>query len=356
VRLRPFSFTCAITLVVATVTLAFTSAKAQTAHGHWLYDPKGIATPGFVYDVPPAGFDPLTASDIELQQWGFPPRPKSGDPVDYARWKRMATSTRITPQLKFTNIYHGPARNPKIGSAVSNATAATSENWSGYVVTEADGTFSGNNPMSYGIWTVPAVAPGSGSCSSATYASSQWVGFDGWTSSDVLQAGTEANCGNSDYFWYEWYPNAETELSLPVGPGDFVTVRVYYCGSCSPQGSANLENNVTNQTTSIGFNPPSGTTYEGNSAEWIMERPTVDGALADLPNYATMYFSAFAEVGTGNYYEPGYVPTGTILQVSMTCPPWNPSSACNTKYPLISIAYAAIGTDTFYVSAANAAQ
>ena len=44
---------------------------AQTsAYGHWANDPKNIATPGFVYDVPPTGFDPLAAPDAELERWG----------------------------------------------------------------------------------------------------------------------------------------------------------------------------------------------------------------------------------------------------------------------------------------------
>ena len=63
-------------LVAATVFFASPVSFAQnSAHGHWVYDPKNIATPGFVYDIPPAGFDPVTASDNELKQWGFPPRP-----------------------------------------------------------------------------------------------------------------------------------------------------------------------------------------------------------------------------------------------------------------------------------------
>ncbi|MFY9906438.1 MAG: hypothetical protein WBX02_22325 [Terriglobales bacterium] len=116
-------------LVAATVFFASPVSFAQnSAHGHWVYDPKNIATPGFVYDIPPAGFDPVTASDNELKQWGFPPRPSEVDTKAYARWKRVASLKRITPQLTFTNIYHGPARNVQSGQAVNNATAATSEN------------------------------------------------------------------------------------------------------------------------------------------------------------------------------------------------------------------------------------
>jgi hypothetical protein len=329
----------------------FAALAQNSPYGHWVNDPKNTATPGFVYDVPPAGFNALTASDAELEQWGFPPRPRSSDVKAYSLWKRIATATRVVPQLTFTHIYNGPARNVKTGSAVNNATAATSENWSGYVVYEPEGTFSGNNPINTANWTVPAVAPvPPATCSSATYASSQWVGFDGWDSNDVLQAGTAADCGNSDYAWYEWYPNAETIVSLPVGPGDYVTVEVSYCGGCSVKGSALLLNDVTGKSVSIGFNPPSGATYLGDSAEWIMERPTVNGALADLPNYSLMYFSyAAANVGF-EPYDPSNAPDGTILQVSMTCPPWVPSSGCEKTTTISGYSNpTGLDLDTFYV-------
>jgi hypothetical protein len=320
----------ALVLLIMAVSFTSPSALAQTPNGHWVDDPKNIATPAFVYDLPPAGFNPLAASDTELAQWGLPPRPSASDAKAYARWTRMVTSTRITPQLKFTNIYHGPAKGLKTGlPTVSNASAATSENWSGFVVSEANGTFAHNNSEALLEYTIPAIAPGSGSCGSATWASSQWAGFDGWTSGDVLQAGTETNCGNSDYAWYEWYPFAETELSLAVGAGDFMELDVYYT-TTSPYGHAFLLNEVSHQSTLVGFNPPSGTVYEGNSAEWIVERPEIGGSLTDLPNYANMILTLAEAYDGTNFYFPSSVPAGTIYYVDMTCPPWNPSSACTT--------------------------
>jgi hypothetical protein len=322
-----------------------------SAHGHWVNDPNNIATPGFVYDTPPAGFDPQMASDAELEQWGFPPRPSNSDPKAYARWKKMASATRVTPQFTFTKIYSGSARNMKLGSVINNATAATSDNWSGYVITEPSGTFAQDLSDVQGQWTVPAVAPAPGlSCSSATYESLQWVGFDGWGSADVLQAGTAANCGNSDYAFYEWYPYAETKVSLSVIPGDSIQADVWYTTS-SPYGHAQLLNDITDQTETFGFNPPSGTTYVGNSAEWVMERPmiTVGGALADLPNYGYSYLSGSAGYCTGGTIcGPSSAPAGaTIYQVDMTCPPWTPSSAC-TGTTTISYSFL-LGANTFEV-------
>lgn len=231
--------------------------------------------------------------------------------------------------MTFTNIYHGPARNVQSGQAVNNATAATSENWSGYVVYGESGLFTPNDSFVFSEWIVPAVAPPVGyTCSSATFASSQWVGFDGYGSNDVLQAGSETNCGNSDYSWYEWYPNAETEVSVPASPGDVMDVEVEYT-TASPHGTAFISNLALNAGTAFSFNPPSGTTYVGNSAEWILERPTVNGALADLPNYVIDLFDS-PQAYNGTHYLPGgpVPPDGAIYSVTMTCPPWTPASAC----------------------------
>jgi hypothetical protein len=336
-------------LVAATAAFLVIAARAQTsAHGHWVYDPNGVATAAFVYDVPPEGFNALALSDVDLQQWGYPPRPRTGDAKSYIRWKRLVGLARISPQLTFTNVYNGPARNVRIGSPASRSTSASSDNWSGSVITQPNGTFTAEYSTVYGEWTVPAVAPAPGlSCSSATYASSQSVGFDGWDAADVLQAGTSANCSSYNA-WYEWYPNAETVVSLPVSPGDNVGVEVWYTTS-SPYGHTTLTNNITGKTVTVGFNPPSGTTYLGNSVEWIMERPEVGTALADLPNYFFAYLAGNASTCTGgSICSPTIVPSGaTLYQVNMTCPPWTPSSAC-TGTTTITYSYA-VGDNTLAV-------
>lgn len=350
------------TLVLPLVLLALaalcfsSSAMAQnSAYGKWVSDPAGLATPGFVYDQPPAGFNPLTASDVELEQYGFPPRPPQSDSAHYAAWKRAASASRITPQLIPTNVYNGPAKNVKIGPGipgVHNGTvfSANSQNWSGYVLDGANGSFTKNNSEMSEQWYVPhpTQAPIPPTCNGTWDYSFEWVGFDGWTSSDVLQAGTEAdaNCTSTLYsFWYEWYPLAETRISFAISAGDDVEVEVWYT-TTSPYGHAQFFNASTAKATSVAFNPPSGTTYVGNSAEWVLERPTVSGALSDLANVNDVFLDGYAYDGT-TYYYPGSNPTNlNTYRVSMICPPWNPSSACPTT---ATIAFADLyGTLTLY--------
>jgi hypothetical protein len=331
------------------------AALAQdNAYGKWVTDPNNLATPVFVYAPPPTGFNPLTASDVELDQYGFPPRPSRQEAGGYARWKRMVTATRVTPEVTPTLIYNELPRDWTVDSSAGNTKTGTSRNWSGFAYSVASGTFATNESMVCAEWTIPAVEQATGVCSSTLYQSSQWVGFDGAPSSgssDILMAGTAANASctiprrtpitTATYSaWYEWYPNPEAQLSgLPVSPGDAMDVCVFYTipSAASTQGHASIYNQTTNLGVAVGFNPSSGTTYVGDSAEWIMQRPTptvAGGTLPDLPNFGFFGFNDAYAVDPSSpiNYTPGAKIRGvTSEQITMACNPtsWSPSVACN---------------------------
>jgi hypothetical protein len=112
----------------------------------------------------------------------------------------------------------------------------------------------------------------------------------------VLQAGTETQItkfwiftSTQVYAWWEWFPAGEVKISnLPVSPGD-----VMYCLICA-DSTSHATVSFSNQSTGVGtrfdITPPSGTTLTGNVAEWIVERPTVNGSVANLTDYAACYF------------------------------------------------------------------
>jgi len=314
------------------------------AHGQ----AKGEASPPIIFSEPPAGFDPVTAADSELAENGYPPRPALSDP-GYAAWHRMVTApqkrlSNLTVQT--TNKVNGGARGRLDREATANSVSSSSNNWSGYVVTAPNGTFTSNDSYVYAEWVVPAA--GVDSCGGETYASSQWVGFDGWTSGDVLQAGTAITaCGASYVAWYEWFtpgctansaslPCYQWNFSLAVNPGDRVSTEVWYT-TAAPHGHAYMVNYSTQQSASMAFNQPSGSTgsgYVGNDAEWIVERPgqTVGNTttLDDLADYVAVAMNtAHASNYNGLFFYPSSVPSGsTIYNVTMTCPTWTPSSSC----------------------------
>lgn len=328
-----------------------------------------IAAPGFaqvsgvapetkpvLYAAPPDGFDPTVASSAQLEEYGLPPRPDINEPKLLERWTKMVTTptTRLTNvKLETTNIINGVIKDRKDTAVLENTTSITSSNWSGFADVAPAGTFKANYSYVSGEWVIPAA--GVENCSSgAAYDASEWVGLDGFTNNDVLQAGTQmSECGTSFAAWYEWYtagctinsisyPCNQTNVSLPVNPGDTVAVEVWYTTS-APQGHAWMVNYSTGSSLSVGFFQPPGpisSYYAGDSVEWVVERPSfVGGGIADLANYVSAPMPYVYAGGNGGGFYPSSAPSGsTIYNITMTCPSWTPSSACSSTTD-ISAAY-----------------
>jgi hypothetical protein len=334
----PLSILALAAVYVSTVALA-----QETAYGKWVTDPNNQETAVFAYGPPPAGFNPLTATDVELEQLGYPPRPDRTEARRYSRWKKMVTAKRITPELKPAARYSSLPRGLKVIAAEGSVELSSSKNWSGFAFTAPVGTFAANDSEIDAEWTVPAAQQAPGVCSSTSDYSSQWIGFDGAAesdSSDVLQSGTEADAyciGGvtvaTYYAWVEWFPAGSMQVTnFAVNPGDGIQLSVSYT-TASPQGHATFMNEATNQSVSMAFNKPRSPRYAGSSVEWIMERPTIDGALPDLSNYGFFGFNDGAAYNaSATSYTPGSNPSGTTSwEITMVCPPWNPSTACGRR-------------------------
>jgi hypothetical protein len=252
------------------------------------------------YEPAPAGFDPLSASDSQLLHYGFPTRPDAQiAPEMRKRWERAFSGkfTYIVPTFReMPEKTHGPRLR------VEAEGTGTSSNWSGSVV------FVPGAGQSFqwieGRWTVPNPYP-STSDGKWDYAS-EWIGIDGDGSGDVLQAGTETDAlavggtlQRESYAWWEWYPISEQKITnLPVSPGD-----IMYCLICvhsATSGSFYFKNASNGISTSFTVTAPAGTTLVGNCAEWIVERPSVNGSLSELANYGLVYFDeGYASFATG---------------------------------------------------------
>lgn len=197
------------------------------------------------------------------------------------------------------------ARVPASGAAYSaSGTRSTwsASNWSGYAET---GTFTGVA----GTWTVPSVASSSGS----TY-SSVWIGVDGFNDNDLIQTGTEEDyySGAAHYdAWWEILPAAETEISTssyPIAPGDRMSASIYETSATKSSGGRHGSTehvwDITISDTTKGWTFSTSQAYAGpgSSAEWIVEAPEVNGAIATLAHYT---FSPPA--GTGDFDNAGYL-------------------------------------------------
>ena len=253
-----------------------------------------------LFEPPPRGFDPLTAKPAELEKFGFPPRLEDAHHLE--RYKRVMNHLKskfhyIQPTFRVnTDRSHGPRkRGPK------DATE-TSGNWSGGVVYAPAGQ---SFKWIEGDWVVPDV---SAPQQNEWFYCANWIGIDGDGSGDVCQAGVECEVYQSGsttikniYPWWEWFPQAEVQITnLGINPGDMVTMLLctnQAAGSTS--ASLYFTNRTTGASTSLSFNAPAGTKLTGNSAEWVVEAPTVGGAQSAIADYGQVFFNV-CEATTNN--------------------------------------------------------
>ena len=166
-------------------------------------------------------------------------------------------------------------------------------NWAGYAVAPPVGKTVTAVATSYVVPTAGALPPGF---------SATWTGIGGYSTSDLIQAGTEQSSlpdnplsGPQYSAWYEMLPAASTPLTncsgdpaCTVNPGDTMTVSITNAGV----------NRWTIDETDVGHWTWSKTvTYRssGSSAEWIQEAPTV-GVQTLLANDGTV------TIGPGNTF------------------------------------------------------
>jgi len=264
--------------------------------------PESLTSKGFRirgFGPLPDGFDPRTATARELTVHRLPRRPDAKtEPELRDLWERTMARTQlwITPEFEHhEHISHGPAR----VSRVPKVANSTSSNWSGAVASSP-----ADKPYRFvgGQWTVPSP----NTAADGVYYASEWVGIDGsGGSGDVLQAGTETQITKfwifssaRVYAWWEWFPAGEVAISnLPVSAGDVMYCLI--CADSTTHASVSFSNQSQGVGTRFDITPPRGTTLAGNVAEWIVERPSVGGSVANLTDYAACYFDECIAGGSG---------------------------------------------------------
>jgi hypothetical protein len=135
-------------------------------------------------------------------------------------------------------------------------------------------------------WTVPEVNASENDTFSAA-----WVGIGGYGEKTLIQTGTEQQCinGQVTYFaWYERLPDYLVRiLNIHVRPGDTITASISLVNENASTWSIEI-NDVTR-----GERFEKALVYNSSrlSAEWIVERPTVNGTISTLADFGNVTFS-----------------------------------------------------------------
>ena len=253
----------------------------------------------------PMSIAPLIHSSVlaRLQEADTPAARIFRDKVLYRHWRPRGPDC---PFVRSAERSHAPANSR---DRATN-TAFTSGNWAG-------STINGPWTAAFGIWRVPAVTrPTIQAGTSGGWASSSWVGIDGASadaSTDVLQAGVRQQVsagGGASYFaWFEWFipkelrtPDSpryvlETPIdNIQIEPGDEVFSAIYYVGR---QGEIMFGNIDRGHYFSMVLEPPKGASFNGASAEWIMEAPDTGEPGTSLPSFTPVVFTTAFSNGRG---------------------------------------------------------
>jgi hypothetical protein len=177
----------------------------------------------------------------------------------------------------------------------------SSNNWSGYAVTGAKGSFT----AATGSWVVPAVT-----CTSGTQYAAFWVGIDGYKSETVEQTGTDSDCSKgvpSYYAWYEFFPEPSFVISsLQIQPGDRMAAVVRYD---DPGFTITIKDETTGESFTKSARVPSATR---KSAEWVAEAPTSTTGIQPLSDFGTVLFGDDSTGISGTCYATMDGQTGPI--------------------------------------------
>lgn len=289
----------------------------------------------YAVPAPPDDFDPNTASAASLIKHGIPwRRPKPGDPPAFlAAWERVfsrrwLSKGRIVPVMEPV-----PGRTHELKSPVCREVNGTNSNasWGGCAISGGPSSWNGVT----GFWVIPTVSqPPEPQGNEGGWDSSSWIGLDGSIASlsdDVVQAGVDQRvnaAGQPTYTaWFEWFvlPPANnppgTQLdskgypvgwgvgkkngkytyidqvsipNFPVTAGQTVMCSVMYNGDNSA-ADIWFANETTGQLVPITLVPPPTASFNGSSAEWIMENPNGGWPTSSLAQFTQVFFNnAFA--------------------------------------------------------------
>lgn len=263
------------------------------------------------FPAPPVGFNILSADAGRLQSYGLPLESALHPELTQSFQRAMSTPTHFVEPIFKRNPgkRHGPARLRRTDAGED------SPNWSGAVVTLADGTTFNSATAQWNV-----TDPRSPSINGTSAYCSSWIGIDGYESNDVFQAGVECDVVNAAgiaqshiYPWWEWYPESEVQIqNLPISAGDELYCLLTVVSDTT--GNILLKNMTSGLAVNFQVTAPTGVSLAGNSTEWIVEAPGIDDAQSLLDNYGVIDFSyCSATTSGGSILGPE---DGTVLDMN----------------------------------------
>jgi hypothetical protein len=216
----------------------------------------------------------------------------------------------------------------------STSSVARTTQWAGYIVAS---NFQNRQPVASSVsasWTVPEVKTSENNTESAA-----WIGIGGYGDKTLIQTGTDQQCVNgrvSYYAWYELIPDPVVRITnMRIRAGDTITASINLTNKAASAWSIEI-NDVTRGAT---FKEAVFYNSSRLSAEWIVERPTVNGNIRTLADFGSVTFSnctATIENSTGTVssfpYNQLVMYTSQDVQLVTVSPLYSDGSSFTVNY------------------------
>jgi len=158
--------------------------------------------------------------------------------------------------------------------------------WSGYIVASDVQNLSPVVSSISASWTVPEIKPSENNTFSGV-----WVGIGGYGEDTLIQAGTEQEYVNGRvvyYAWYELLPDYLVRIpTVHVRAGDTVTASI----SLINENTNTWSIEIADVTRGERFKKTVVYNSSRLSAEWVVERPKVNGTISTLADFGNVTFT-----------------------------------------------------------------
>lgn len=231
------------------------------------------------FPVPPEGFKPLTASDEQLETYGFPPRPTDENSEDYEEWAYIMSNYKSTPipDIKIEESPLEEATEDNGISVLSNIANMISGKISAY------GSAVDNSKFYTQIQTDfvhPSILD------SVNCENEYWIGFGQPCFGKAVKAGTKSKGQNEHSAFYELIGenSGNTPKVVPnfsVSPGDNIHIYISFqkANNCLTYYFAN---NTTGQNVSSVVPANANEYFVGQSVAWAVERKSNLGNFSNI--------------------------------------------------------------------------
>ncbi len=158
--------------------------------------------------------------------------------------------------------------------------------WSGYIVASDIQNRSSVVSSVGASWRVPEIR-----LSENNTFSGVWIGIGGYGEDTLIQTGTEQECINGKFTYYTWYELVPDYLvpipSIHVKAGDTIRASISLINENTNTWSIEIADITRNQR----FKKTVVYNSSRLSAEWVVERPKVNGTISTLADFRNVKFT-----------------------------------------------------------------